>query len=411
MILLLALLLSVIVIGIMFPYGFPLFILLLLPALLVTIITKKRVSIPKPLWLLFLLECIYISALVFTHQVYSSFVKELINILTMDLYLILLFSYISEKKALQKFLHIFENIISFTSISIAITGLYKFFMLLQGQTLSWVRIDENTYPWGTSLVGDYNSFSLGLSLGLLYFLDKLEKTKKGLPFILTLLSIIIISICIISSGSRRGALSIAVIFFSYGTRWTFKSPAKTSIRIKKMGISLALIVLVIIGIQTLQIDIEINTSQIKLLVDRLCTIADTSTLTSARSIRWDLSYDLINEQTSLLHILFGNGFNYLSTFNQTFSTSFGEDYPHNILLSSLLYSGIIGTLCLVLFLMQSCSLIIKSRKKHFNLTVFYGLTLFTLFTSANTIFSSKLAIAVLSLPYLIYTISSYEFEN
>lgn len=405
----LAILVCIMLIGIMFPYGFPLFILILLPCIGLFVVQKKRFIIPKELWPLLVIQMVFFLAIPASERIFSNFVKEFINILSMDLFLILLFTEVQTQEKLSHFLAKIENIMLGSSFVIAVIGIYKFVLLLQGQLLSWVSNESGLYPWGTSLVTDYNSFSLGLSIGLLFTFKKISKNTSILRHILFLLIILIFIACIISSGSRRGLISIPVILMSYTYLWIrhISSPLKT--RLKKIATTLIVLTGIVVSIMNTQgIDVEINTNHIETLVTRFETLKDRGQLSSSRAIRWEMSYDMLNNETSIRKILFGNGFNYLHTFNLTLSEIDGEDYPHNILLSSLLYSGIVGTLALIMFLGHSSWLMFQVRHQYFEWALFFLLMLLTLFTSANTIFSSKVIILILSIPTLFYRINRHD---
>ena len=125
-----------------------------------------------------------------------------------------------------------------------------------------------------------------------------------------------------------------------------------------------------------------------------------------RKGRWKYAF-LLFSGYSLSGKLFGNGFSYLSRFGEKFNgSSHTYEYPHNPLISALLYSGIVGAGIYVFFLVYTFVLYIRnfhalqyffllflitasyifiSGNSHFSVPAFVFLSLFPWFyTSLNT---------------------------
>jgi hypothetical protein len=69
------------------------------------------------------------------------------------------------------------------------------------------------------------------------------------------------------------------------------------------------------------------------------------TMIESRTRRWKYGWDIWKNQYSCFNKIFGKGFNYYAQFGQKFLTDrVGNDYPHNPVISVLLYSGIFGVL-------------------------------------------------------------------
>ena len=101
-------------------------------------------------------------------------------------------------------------------------------------------------------------------------------------------------------------------------------------------------------------------------------------------------------------ILVGDGFNYLSTISNIIQRN-NADYPHNVLISALLYSEIIGLLLYIIFLFYISYKYMLYRKEipFFSLS-FLFVTIYS-FSSYNTFFSVKL--------YLVLIITLYLYDS
>jgi O-antigen ligase len=91
---------------------------------------------------------------------------------------------------------------------------------------------------------------------------------------------------------------------------------------------------------------------------------------------------------SFFNKLFGNGFSYLKKFGKKFYDSEDVyDYPHNLLISTLLYSGVIGFLIYIGFLFTILRLYIKYRKALLYLFILFLFTGIFVSISGNSHFS------------------------
>ncbi|MDF1549030.1 MAG: O-antigen ligase family protein [Bacteroidales bacterium] len=132
-------------------------------------------------------------------------------------------------------------------------------------------------------------------------------------------------------------------------------------------------------------------------------------LLSDRVDRWEYALELYKEY-SITRKIFGGGFDYLFRFKDKFNIQKQDfDYPHNIFLSTLLYSGIIGLLVLLFVLGKTVYLYIKY--KQYVLLLSYFLTLGFIMASSDSIFELPLFVAFIMLPYLQHLIAKKEKFN
>jgi hypothetical protein len=120
---------------------------------------------------------------------------------------------------------------------------------------------------------------------------------------------------------------------------------------------------------------------------------------SPRINRWNFSMAIFLDSLSLKEKIFGGGFNYM----KMMGTEFGEvkyDDPHNPFISSFLYSGIIGGLTYLWFIILVIFYYIKYYKYH--IYYFYSFLVVFLFSfvSANTHFSIPIYSILCIIPFL-----------
>jgi O-antigen ligase len=114
------------------------------------------------------------------------------------------------------------------------------------------------------------------------------------------------------------------------------------------------------------------------------------------------------EEYNTLGLLIGKGSEYMRQYGSKFNARDGFGYPHNLIISAFLHSGILGGLTVIGYLMLSLFLYIKRVKKPIvgYLFALFMITTFYAMTSGNTIFSKKIYIFLLLLPWLIDKIYS-----
>ncbi|MCX6273400.1 MAG: O-antigen ligase family protein [Bacteroidetes bacterium] len=125
------------------------------------------------------------------------------------------------------------------------------------------------------------------------------------------------------------------------------------------------------------------------------------TLYDQRREKWAYSIELFNAFPRTQKI-WGEGFHYLKQFEEKFQKEEKvQDYPHNYLLSALLYSGLLGMVVFVIYLILCGLLYLKHIKKISVLFWIFLITQVFAFTSGNSIFTEKLSCFLLVVPFLI----------
>src|SRR5699024_10830973 len=199
------------VVSFVYPYGFPLFTISVLSFFFYTI-TQKDISIKlTPFTIVIYLSIIgyMIGAFASKGIMYSIMLNDL-NAIFMLLIIILCtgkLNFNEFKLTIRYFLIIYSCI----AILIAVISLYKYYLLLNNVQIKSFEIPGRPYPWGTSLMPDYNMFALGMLIGLVSISYLIKTTKSFKVQLLGIMGSILVLISIILSGSRRGWLLVAFV--------------------------------------------------------------------------------------------------------------------------------------------------------------------------------------------------------
>lgn len=129
--------------------------------------------------------------------------------------------------------------------------------------------------------------------------------------------------------------------------------------------------------------------------------------TGERIARWQYAYKLYREYPTFNKI-FGSGFTYMNQFGEKFYKKENKtDYPHNPIISAVLYSGLLGGLFYIYFLFTSLYYYLKYLRHHWIFFILYLLTFFFVFFSGNTHFD----VPVFSLLSLVPFMTRYFLIN
>lgn len=277
-------------------------------------------------------------------------------------------------------------IIGFTASSL---GLFKYLMIKLGFKLDVLSNSIGEYPWGTSLVLDYNFYALTLlvsGLIAIRFWSQSFNEKKSILY--TCIACIILNAGILS-GSRRFLIIGPLIITTYFLILFFKNRNifKKSKWICFLAVFSVLSSLIHgglylkdsgchngkLGCSGIQ-----NMTEIQQRTSRVLT-SPQSTVDS-RIDRWLYTFEIIEPPK----LLFGSGFSYREKFSCKFNDCKIDDYPHSPILSALLYGGLIGVFsvlaCFIYALVTSYQILTR-HSSHADLAL--GLIATTLFVSVS----------------------------
>jgi len=126
-------------------------------------------------------------------------------------------------------------------------------------------------------------------------------------------------------------------------------------------------------------------------------------LTHTRTDRWRYALELWQTRYDTKQKIFGQGFKYLEWYGEKFyGNPKRHDFPHNPIISSFLYSGIIGGIVYIIFLIASLWLYWKRRKELGIFFIMYLCCMFFCMFSGSSHFSFPLFAFLSFLPFVEY---------
>lgn len=221
-------------------------------------------------------------------------------------------------------------------------GAWKFWLFASaGEMLDYVATaSSGGYPWGTSLVTDYNFYSLTI---LVAILSAMFLSTGRRPLVQVLLALIIAALIAVGflAGSRRFWL-VAPLFIMLQGVWMV---SRSGIRPNMTLFGTLLFLLIGVPLATL---FSADEDILELLSTgwdfqyRLATLLDSGTGfgMGSRFPKWHFAADRLAGTAPWL----GSGFDYMSRFSCEFGDCGGGGYPHMPILSAYLYGGWIAAI-------------------------------------------------------------------
>ena len=381
--------------GITVPYGFPIFTPLVALVFLLSIIARKNIYIKINAFFV----SFVIIILLYFYGLYlgkppttNLYLSEIANIISYIMIWIIISPW--EKQNYNKMFAYLRMILIANGFVFSILGIVKYLMLGQGKYITFLYTFEK-YPQGTSLIVDYNMFSLSLIATLILCLFSLKRNINSVFFIYLLITIFTCSLAIVFSGSRRGwiiLILILVFIVFYFIKLVISSKRFKTKNVLYLFISFGSLFLLFLFSKINNMSLFFaDSAYIKGLLQRLFGLYDSNVDDSgldSRNVRWDYGFELFRD-SELKNKIFGNGFHYLQNYADYFNNVIDTDYPHNFILSSILYSGILGSLGIIIFLLVVFKYAFKGFKYNKELSLIFFVSIMFALISGNTIFSHK----------------------
>ncbi|WP_330949250.1 O-antigen ligase family protein [Virgibacillus sp. MG-45] len=376
-------------VGLIFPYGFPLYSISIL-AFWGYSLLNKSVSIKNNVFMIIMYLSIttYIVGVFNSEGVlYNTVINDLIGIFSLLLMVLSTGKFTIQEytETVKRFLIIYAHV----SLFFALISLFKYYSLLNNKHIQYFEVEGRPYPWGTALMPDYNMFALAMLVGLVATSYLIKKSEQTIMQVYGVVSSLIISLAILFSGSRRGWIVLLFLVFLLMYRFLQRLKNNTSRKNKKLILTLVLICISFIIIFKTQFNLSItNSYEFEKLRYRFSTLEDISSSLSSRTSRLEDGI-LLMKDFNIVEFIFGEGFSYLSFYGEKYIGPGYEEYPHNPLLSAFLYSGIIGLLVMITLLVIPIFRSLLSRLS-IDYMIIYLIVLFFLIQSANSIFSTNI---------------------
>jgi len=234
------------------------------------------------------------------------------------------------------------TVILLIGVFVSALGAYKFWMFVSsGEQLQFILAASGVeYPWGTSLVTDYNFFALTIITAILSGLFLASGARPRHQALLAILVVFMFVVGILA-GSRRFWL-VAPLFVIAQCLWMVLRHG-----IQRNGSLLGTLMLCLVGLPVVLYVIASDVFEVVIAIAwdfqyRLSTIFDSDTGfgMGSRFGIWSFAIDRLEGSVPW----FGDGFDYMGRFSCEFAQCGGEGYPHMPILSGYLYGGVIAAI-------------------------------------------------------------------
>lgn len=343
----------------------------------------------------------YLLGNIMTNKIYNSVKNDFINIITM-LMLMFILDQLNQKQ-FGKSLDLARKVSVITLFSVSLLTIFKYIKLLQGVYYPQFRFSNGQPILGTALNADNSMFSLAMFIGVLMAHHLIIHKKIKLTFFYYF-SILTMSFSLLFSGSRRTYLIFTLFILLFLVKYIYKSLKgynflKNLVFVYFFTLTSSLIAL-FFSITNRKIDFSsiLKNDQLNVILTRMSTISPGQAKESflPRTDRWVYAIENFNDFPTINKI-FGNGFDYLEKFIYAFPSNVLEDYAHNPIISALLYSGIVGTLLMILMLLNSIKTIYLNRNVlGMDFLLSFIITFLFIFIAGNSIFSFKITLFLIS---------------
>lgn len=399
---------SVIYLDLIFPINIPYVRLLIITNFIALLTITPAFRRPrKGVMVYIILLCLLVFSFVFTESFYNNLTRDVANIVLISTLMPMFYTNIKTEHQFFKFKDALFKIVFFIGVFVGLIGFYKFYFLTFTGSVPAYFITENQgvekFRIGTSLVGDYNYYALGLFFSLSTIPFLIKQNKGVLYKTLLVLGFLVLSSNIFMSGSRRGVLLIVlyllVLLISQIRASVFRRHRLTKRRL------IAFVVMGVVLVTSISYtgnwisdnqESFADSRELEKLFERAETLNDADYVMSERTIRWRLALNTFANYNPIQFIM-GDGFDYLVKYGRL--SGVPEDYPHNYLLSALLYGGALTFGGVLLFTGLTFREYAKSRVIPRVLLMWFVLGVFMLLTSKNSMFSVQFILFLFLFPY------------
>lgn len=412
--------LALLVVGLVFPYGFPLATPLVAATFFLTIVHCLATN--RALFYDGELVLVYAGALGFallgvalSPRLYASVRGDIVNAFA-GILMIPVFCRVAATGKIAQFRTAFAVLSFLLLVPVALLCLYKFHLYLQGTRLPWlIEVGpDGRYPVGSALQTDYNMAALGLTVGAASGIWLITRVRSVWLHWLIIAAISATLLAALLTGSRRFfvVFGVAILVAAIYSMWRFTRSGLRLIeswRVSRHAGAHALAIILIAGVGLyllrpwLANNILVQPSgQFTRLETRLTTLFELlDTLQTSRGALLSQSIQLVDSFT-FANFLFGHGFDYL----ESLSLDGEERYPHNSLLAALLYGGLPNLLLVAYMLVRAGFIYLEKRRTEPLLAVVFFITFAFAFISGNTVFSNQFFLTLLTLAFVLRYTSS-----
>lgn len=360
----------------------------------------------KTFYPLIILGIFYLIGILISSKTYNTCLNDITEFYINISLLYFLFITIHGNKSVDHLKQIFKRI---TKI-IAVSSVFASLVGISNYVLQFYNLEFIEGSNGSSLNMDSNFFALYSFLGIISFLPIITKQLNLLKRIYIQILILLLIINIFFTFSARSLFILGILFFILILVQLLILKRRSFYKIKYLSINSRFLTFTLFGLLICMIVVvnqnNLISESLKSGYIKNQTIGNE--YNNAVLINDAFKIDKLKYATEIFkgyntsQKIIGNGFSYLEEFGNKFKNNNNDfDYPHNPILSSLLYSGLLGSLFVLVFLIISIYYGLLYIKKYplFSSMLFIS-SVFILF-SGNSIFSVPIFLFLFSLSFLI----------
>ena len=322
-------------------------------------------------------------------MIYASRMSYIPNLVLSEIILIILITPLSylissnlKQGGINNFLVLTGKISSLLSIPIILFSYFKFYSLLSFGDINQMYFDNNNnIIYGTSLSKDYNVFAFGLIC--IYTLNGYVRSNlqnSRMKILLRIHAFLLVPL-ILFSTSRRAVIVIMILWIN---RWI------------KLSSSSKMISFVVLGFIILTTFYFVDAD---VLIDRnlFYRISELDLFNNDRLDRFLFARDLFIVFNPM-EIFTGKNLEFLQLYRAYFFTYPYVDYPHNFLLTFLLFLGLPYTILYTVLMLIRLRLLFQLNQTLFLITIMF---VFLALTSSFSIYSISITSLLISLLFFI----------
>jgi len=305
------------------------------------------------------------------------------------------------------------RVVTVLGVAAALAGIAKLYLMTQGVLFESLYLDDGRYPIGTAMQHDYNYYALALVVALSFALWQRQSATWAVERFWCTVAAPILITAVMLSGSRRGFVLLALVLIGAVVAWVRDSAARRSRPRSKLATA-AFIGLFAAGIWGARSVVGSvpglsQFAEVSSATSRLADLADSDRLVSSRAplIAWAVSS--LEENTFIPSLIFGRGGRYLTEMGSVFDSPSGFEYPHNVVLSSMLHGGLVLTFAVLALFAHALRRAWRAGRASLPVLVALTATIIFAMSSSSSLFSNELLYGLLvgvSIPGVLTPITS-----
>ncbi len=349
---------------------------------------------------LIILALFYFIGILISGKIYVNNIKDITEFIIGFLFLFYYFILIHKNQKQESFYRIYRKLLDFfglASLLVAVIGLVNFYLQLYGDPFF------TDTPFGTSINLNKGFYALFSFIGIFSFIPYLNKSLGAKRSFLIQGAILVHIVNILFSFSYESIFVLVTVFVLMVIFQFFAMLGKT--RFMKFALNTRIIFLSIILMLAF-----VSLSQTKLADKHTAFFKYATAYNYNLNKLNDDAFDLTKAKFGLQYYaeqpfvnqVFGSGFGYLEVYGLEFQGDTNKlDYPNNLIVSALLYSGFIGAVFTLLFFIIALYYAIAYLKTYPSFSFIVFTVLVFVFFSISTLFSGPIFLIMFSLAYLI----------